>query len=57
MDQDLAFRESRIGWPAAVGFGVVGLALYAAANYLGSAVVYGVSGMTVGYLFARLTEF
>lgn len=57
MDQDLAFREARIGWRGVLWLGGASASAYAIVAYGGLAGLTLIAGLTVGYLVARTTKF
>lgn len=57
MDNDLAFRESRVTWRGVVMLGAAGAIVYTAITLFGSVVVGVLAGVTVGYILARTTNF
>jgi hypothetical protein len=57
MDQDLAFREYRIGFKGVAWLAGASVAVYALVAVTGVAGVVVIAGMTIGYLVARTTKF
>ncbi len=57
MHDELAFRDYRPGWKAYAWLGTAGAACYALVAYGGETGLGIIAGLTVGYLFARITKF
>lgn len=56
MDQDLAFREARIGWRGIAWLAAVSIGVYAGVYFGGLPAATALGGLTVGYLVARTTN-
>lgn len=50
MSDELNFREARLDWKTIAILGAASAVLYAGFHYGGLPVLYGVAGLTVGYL-------
>lgn len=57
MDNDLAFRESRVTWRGVVMLGAAGAIVYTAITLFGSVIVGLVAAVTVGYLLGKTNIF